>query len=202
MASLRFETFSPDGDTETSNSQEAAKQLAKAYRDGHAKGFIQGAEESAREHAEAQDQLRSQLIEALKDGQMTRQEAQASVTKSLFPLIDALVKALAPSLVDIGFPTELSDQLRKALEGRPNTKPVVRCAPDLVAPLEQSLSDWSGSFEVIPDTALTPHQAKIHWDDGFDHIDLDGCMTEIRQCLDRFSQSVAVDQEQEMSDVG
>lgn len=202
MALLQLETFSPLGATETSASQETAKLIAKAYRDGHAKGFQQGADESAREHAEVQDQLRGQLIEALRDDAMEQHAAQTAAVASLLPVIDAMVNTLAPALAEAGFAEQLTTHLRTALDHRPNLRPVLHCAPEAAATLQAALTDWPVASEVVEDNRLTPLEAKLHWDDGFDHIDLDRCLAEMTESIARFRQALAPDQNEDLSHVG
>ena len=202
MAALKFDTFTPDGVSETNREDDAATLIAQAFQDGHAKGFAQGCEESAREHADTQEQLRSQLIEVIKDHEQDHAQAQRGVITSLLPLVDNMVKTLAPNLAASGFMHELHEHLQAAIDSRPSAVPVITCAPELVSEIQAAFATWSGAFEVRGDNRMTPLEAQIRWDDGFDHIDLDRCLAELTQSIARFQQSLDINQDEELSNVG
>lgn len=202
MAALKFETFAPAGATETSASKETGKLLAQAYRDGHSKGFAQGSEESAREHADAQGQLTAQFIESLKDRELDHNAAQRSVITSLFPLLDAIVGALSPNLAEIGFLDAIRTSLSTALDSRPGAKPSLKCAPELVETVNKAFAEWQGEFEIVVDNRLTPLEAQVHWEDGFDHVDLDGALAEMKQCISRYLGAIEEPNDEELKNVG
>lgn len=202
MAALKFETFPPAGATESSASQETSKLLAQAYRDGHSKGFAQGSEESAREHADAQEQLTAQFIEALKDREIDHSATQRSVIASLFPLLDAIVTTLSPNLAEVGFLDLVRTSLSVALDSRPSIKPSLKCAPELVETVEKAFADWKGEFEIVVDNRLTPMEAQVHWEDGFDHIDLDSTLAEMKQSISRYLGAIEDINDEVLENVG
>ncbi|MEO0387180.1 MAG: hypothetical protein AAF281_06570 [Pseudomonadota bacterium] len=186
MPNVKLEVFTPGAEATEDRKRELARRIAEAYREGHGKGFAQGAEASAREHAEAQDQLRAQFVEALRDAQLTQSLAQREVIASLLPILEALTRALAPTLADAGFLAALEDRLRAALNTRPDPAPRVHCAPELEAGVRAALSQFSDRFELVPDTSLTPLEARLFWEDGFDEIDLDTCLDAMRDTIAAF----------------
>lgn len=202
MAALKYETFAPESGGQEATSVETARQVAQAYRDGHAKGFAQGAEASAREHADAQDQLRGQFIEALRDSQMTHSGAQQTILKSFFPVVEALVQSLAPKLATEGLFAQLLEHLETALEARPDIKPVIACAPELAAGVRSALATWDGKFDVQEDSRLTPLEASLNWDDGFDHINMDRALEEVSQAVSKFNTLIQTETDEDIKHVG
>ncbi len=183
MGNLKLEVFSPGAEMEMAKREHIAQKVAEAYREGHAKGFAQGSEASAREHAEAQDQLRIQFVEALRDAQMSYAEAQTAVVASLIPVVRALTEGLAPSLAEAGLITELERQLKNVLEARPDLVPRISCAPELAAGIKAALPHFSERYTVDQDPRLTPLEARLAWDDGFDEIDIEACLSEMRKAV-------------------
>lgn len=195
MAALRLDEFAPDrrDDTLVQHREAVARQVAEAYRDGHAKGFAQGAEASAHEHAEQQDQLRGQFIEAVRDSQMTHQAAQRLVVASLLPVFEKLVTALAPDLAAAGLASGLRRQLASALEMRPKATPRIACAPELASGLTGALAEWEGRYEIETDPRLTPLEARLHWEDGFDVIDLARSLAQMQTIIAGFRSAMQTD---------
>ncbi|MEO0912208.1 MAG: hypothetical protein AAFY59_04360 [Pseudomonadota bacterium] len=187
MTGLQLEVFTPGAEMEMAKREDLAQKVAEAYREGHARGFAQGAEASAKEHADAQDQLRAQFVEALRDAQIEQAEAQNHVLTSLLPLMLALTDTLAPALAEAGLVTALETQLKAALAKRPEAVPVISCAPELEAGIKSALQHMEGRFRVLPDLQLTPLEARLAWDNGFDEINLDACLAAMRAQIAQFA---------------
>ena len=203
MSSLKLEVFTPGASDIERRQEDIARRVAEAYREGHGKGFAQGAEASAREHAEAQDQLRSQFIEALRDAQLTHTLAQREVIESIFPLLEAMTETLSPILAESGLITELDALLRRALDSRPEIRPRITCAPELEKGVRLALSHFAERFDLEPDSRLTPLEARLHWDDGFDEINFQACLDAMQESITRFREATMTKPEtEELADVG
>lgn len=186
MSKVQLQVFSPGAELAIAQRESVAQKVAEAYRDGHSKGFAQGAEASAREHADAQDQLRSQFIEALQDGQASHQEAQARVIQSLGPLLGAMVDVLAPRLAEAGLKAEISAELETLMRTRPDVAPVLVCAPELAVGLKNVLEARGTPFHLREDPGMTPLEARIGWDDGFDTFDMSACLEAMKAKIDAY----------------
>ncbi|MEM8787759.1 MAG: hypothetical protein AAGE76_05825 [Pseudomonadota bacterium] len=145
--------------------------IAEAWNEGHAAGAQAGTEASAKAHADAQDRLRAEWIEVLRDLAQDRQEAQASVLRGIAPFVQTVIAGLAPRLAEEGLKDLVSDALADALRDRPEPVPVLRCAPEMAAALEPALAEFDGRYRLDPDPRLTPQEAELHWEDGFDALD-------------------------------
>lgn len=185
MASpLKFKDFSHGGSAFDAEPDDVETRIAQAYREGHEAGIKVGTEASALVHAEAQDRLRAELVEALRDHQQDRVAVQAQVLSGIAPLLRALIGQLAPALVSAGLTQQVSVAVTEALDSRPNTKPLIRCAAEAVPGLEPALQGWQDQVDLQIDSRLTPHEVQVHWDDGFDTIDLDRLTVHIQAILD------------------
>lgn len=187
---LRFQDFATDGSGGVvPHDADVEERIAKAYAEGHEAGVKAGAEASALVHAEAQDRLRAEVVEALRDHHQERVEVQAQVLAGLAPLLKTVIEQLAPLMAALGLPDQVDAALSKALETRPDPRPIIRCAAEVVPGLEPALGKWAGKYELKIDSRLTPHEVHLHWDDGFDVIDLDRTMDGILGAIEALIQS-------------
>lgn len=195
MCPIKLETFTPQDATPQASSEKIMRRIRTAYDEGHTRGFAEGAAASAIEHADAQDQLRSQFIESLNDQRLSHQEARHEVTKSILPTLHALINKLAPNLAKAGLPGIVEEVLNEAMQTAQETRPILRCAPDLAEGIRNALSDHEGSFEIAPDPHLTPLEARVIWDEGFTHIDLQRCIDSIDVGINSFAATLTETQE-------
>ena len=56
----------------------------------------------------------------------------------------------------------------------------------MVPALTGALQSFGGEFTITGDPSLTPLEAQIHWNDGFDHVDLGHTLQEISRALELF----------------
>jgi len=198
-ARLKLKVFSPQGEDPEDEKQVSEAEVEAARQAGFEAGFAEGAAASAEEHANAQDQLRAGFLEILRDGQMVRAEAQAQVMQGILPLVVSLVEHLAPTLARAGLAGHVETCLSRALSERPDLKPILCCAPEARAALERALVDWSGKYKFRTDPKLTPLEVELHWDDGFDRIDLasaiDAVLADIKRLAGDDAEDSAITQE-------
>lgn len=150
-----------------------------AYHDGYLAG------QAAATEATLADQtlLGSDLVEAISDARMTNEAARRHVTASLAGLVEALTDAIAPALAEAGIGAEIARLVARAVDAAPAARPRLRCAPEL-APRIAALLEARGldaSVEAAPQ--LLPREAELLWDQGFDRLDLDACIAQIRECI-------------------
>ncbi|MEO1292475.1 MAG: hypothetical protein AAFV62_06560 [Pseudomonadota bacterium] len=178
-----LEDFAPGatgtyGRTET----DPAAALQAAWSEGYEAGARQGAEAAAKEAEEDRQRVSAALVEAVRDLRLGHGEVQAQVIAGVAPLIAAAVGALAPKLALAGLADRAADAVAHALATRPNPIPILACAPESHAAVAAALAEANLEARVHEDPRLTPLEAEIRWDDGFDRIDL----TALLELLDRF----------------
>ncbi|MSU91779.1 hypothetical protein GE300_19570 [Rhodobacteraceae bacterium 2CG4] len=159
------------------------RQLAEAWDAGHAAGVQDGTEAAAKVHAEAQDQLRAALVEAIRDQRHGQLESQARILSGIAPLVRTLVARLAPGLARAGLADHVAEEVERALRERPDPAPTIRCAEESLPGLQQALAALGADCAVTADARLTPLEAQVHWDDGFQTIDLGGAVARLDRAL-------------------
>jgi len=167
----RLSTFVPKDSPTASLRDSEAQQAKAAYDAGYEAGVQAGAEAVARDFAERQDQLTAQFLELISDQRAERTEAQAQVLTRVAVLLETIVARLAPALARTGLAGRINDHVARALATRPDAMPEIHCAPDTVAALAPLVEMHPAQFRVIADPMLTPVEARVSWDDGFDRID-------------------------------
>lgn len=196
MSAFRFPEFSPTrgsksvtADPEAERADELERQLAEAREDGYRAGFLAGQAEATEAHLEEQGRLTSQIVEALCDAGMTNEAARMHVAASVAPLIEQIALAIAPSLAQVGMLGEIARIVGEAIDSAPDAKPRIRCAGELATPLRQLVEERHISAEIEEASGLMPLEAQIFWDQGYDHLDLEACVAQIREVLSsHFSQ--------------
>ncbi len=163
---------------------ELDRRLRAAWEEGHAQGVAEGTDAAARTHAESQTQLRAALIEALRDAAVTQQAAQAAVLAGIAPAVAQVVRELAPRLARAGVEERVAEALETALAERPAPAPVLRCAKEDAAGLEAALAHLDGAWRIEVDPRFCPLEAELHWDEGFDRIDLAAAVRALDAALD------------------
>ncbi len=102
---------------------------------------------------------------------------------SLAPTIEALASAISPALAEAGLGAEIVAVVERALVQAPAARPRLRCAPEIAGRIGKllAISATTPTIEEAPE--LLPREAQIFWDQGYDHIDLDACIAQIRACI-------------------
>ncbi|WP_112320722.1 hypothetical protein [Oceanibium sediminis] len=186
---LKLQEFLPgEGAHPAPDTPDIAAVRAEAFKEGYAQGSADGTKAAAEAHAEAQDQLRAALVERLHDQYLSRNEVEASILAGITPFVSALIDHLSPRLTQAGLADQVASAVAHALDARPDAKPILRCSEESLPGLQSALSDWVG-LKVVADPRLTPLEAEVHWDDGFDAIDLSGVLARIDAAFEAFAQN-------------
>jgi len=190
MTAFRLETFVPR--TGAPGSEDAVQARIDAARDeARAAGWLEGQAAATDAHLADDTRLSSELIEALEDARLTNEAARRHVMASVAPLIDRLFTAVAPSLADAGLIGEIERLAARALDAVPDARLRLRCAPELAPRVESALRERGVEGTVEPAPTLMPREARIHWDQGYDSLDLDACIARIGESLARHLQPPA-----------
>ena len=151
-----------------------------AYHDG----FLAGQAMATEAFLDEETRLTSDLVEALADARVTNEAARRHVAASLAPMIEALVDG------DRADPRRRRPRRRDRPPRRAGVPPRARrrgrgcvCAPELCDTVEAALRErgLAATLEEAPE--LLPREAQIFWDQGYDHLDLDACIAQVRACI-------------------
>ena len=183
MSAYRLETFLPaagpgrrqDGPASVASRPRARRPITEGYLEGQAAatdGFL-----------EEQGRLTTELVEAIDDARLTNEAARRHVAASLAPMVEALGAAVAPALAEAGLGAEIARIVERALIHAPAARPRLRCAPEVAERLGAMLAQMGLDAVVEAAPELLPREAQIFWDQGYDHLDLDACIAQIRACI-------------------
>jgi flagellar biosynthesis/type III secretory pathway protein FliH len=183
MNAFRLETFSPASGPVPVKVSPAERRLAVAREEAYQAGFIAGQSEATEAFLAEEARLTSELVEAIADARMTNEAARRHVAASLAPMIEALVAGITPVLADAGLGPEIARLVDRALAHAPEATPRLRCAPELAPRIGALLAERGLEATVEEAPELLPREAQIFWDQGYDHLDLDACIAEVRGCV-------------------
>lgn len=190
VRAVTFEEFSsgtPASPTETTpprlDAEALETLLAKARGKGRADGFAEGV---AMAEARAETELRMVLgtvMEQITDAGLMRQSVETEVAEAVERICTALFCAIAPSLAAAGYLAEVAAAVSDALRRAPDAKLVVVVPPAHGQRVSDALALEHLAVRVDEDPHLEGFAARIHWQDGFDAIDLDACIEEAKAAL-------------------
>jgi hypothetical protein len=181
MNAYRLETFAP---VSALRARPVAERRIEAVREeAWRSGFVAGQAAATEAFLEDESRLTSDLVEAIADARMTNEAARRHIALSLAPMIEALAAAVAPALADAGIGAEIARLVDRALAAAPEATPRLRLAPELAARIGKLLADRGLRATIEEAPELLPREAQVFWDQGYDHLDLDACITQIRGCL-------------------
>lgn len=186
MTSFRLQTFepgAPDRNQAAARAEEAARRLEAAREEIYRAGFIDGQAAATEAHVNDEARLTGELIEAIGDSGLTNEAARRHVAASLAPVVQGLFDALAPTLAEAGLASEIVGLVANAIDTAPNARPRLRCAPEVAVAVRTLLGERGLDAKVEEAPELLPREAQLFWDQGYDHIDLDACVTQIMECL-------------------
>lgn len=181
MNGYRFETFEPQA--RGRHPTAAERRLEADREEAYHAGFMAGQSMATEAYLDEQNRLTSALIEAIGDARVTNEAARHHVASSVFPMIEAIATAIAPALADAGLAQEIARLVERALAHVPEARPRLRCAPEVVETVAACLADRGLAATVEEGPDLLPREAELHWDQGYDRLDLDACLAQIRACI-------------------
>ena len=182
MSAYRLETFLPAAGPGF-RQDGPARRIEAAREKAYTEGYLEGQAAATDGFLEEQGRLTTELVEAIDDARLTNEAARRHVAASLAPMVEALGAAVAPALADAGLGAEIARIVERALIQAPEARPRLRCAPEVAERLGAMLAQMG--FDAVVEAApeLLPREAQIFWDQGYDHLDLDACIAEIRACI-------------------
>ena len=182
MSAYRLETFLPAAGPGF-RQDGLARRIEAAREKAYTEGYLEGQAAATDGFLEEQGRLTTELVEAIDDARLTNEAARRHVAASLAPMVEALGAAVAPALADAGLGAEIARIVERALIQAPEARPRLRCAPEVAERLGAMLAQMGLDAVVEAAPELLPREAQIFWDQGYDHLDLDACIAEIRACI-------------------
>ncbi len=183
MRAFRLEMIVPSVDPAREKAAAETALRAAAREEGYEAGYIAGQVAAAEANADEQARLTAAFVEAFADGQFTNEAARQSVLAVIGPLLVKLFSTIAPSMAQTGLPQEVAARVEAVLRAGPGPAPRIRCAPEVASVVGALIAsrDLPGMVEAAPE--LLPREAEIAWAQGFDRIDLDGCIADIHAAI-------------------
>lgn len=183
MTPYRLRTLSPAEDAARARALDIERRIAEAREEAREEGYLDGQAAAAAAYLADQARLNADLIEALADSRMTNEAARRHVAASLAPVIEHLCAAITPALAETGLFEEIIRLVARAIETAPAALPRLRCAPEVAPAIARVLKARGLDAEVRGDASLSSREARISWDQGYDHLDLDACVARIHAVL-------------------
>ncbi len=183
MSVFRLETFAPISGIGAQRIGPPERRLEAAREAAYRDGFLAGQATATEAFVEEEGRLTSELVEAIADARLTNEAARRHVAASLAPMVEALASAIAPALADAGLGAEIAGIVERALIQAPEARPRLRCAPELAGRIAALLAALGLEAGVEEAAELLPREAQIFWDQGYDHLDLEACIAQVRACI-------------------
>jgi hypothetical protein len=183
MSAYRLETFAPLSGPLRPRGDPVTRRIEAAREEAYRDGFLAGQAMATEEFLAEEDRLTAELVEAIADARVTNEAARRHVAASLAPAFEALAEAIAPALADAGLGPEVARRIERALAQAPAARPRLRVAPAVAGRIGALLArrGLDAAIEEAPE--LLPREAQVFWDQGYDHLDLDACIAQIRACI-------------------
>jgi hypothetical protein len=182
MSVFRLETFTP-GSGPPRAPADGHRDLEALREAAWRAGYVAGQAAATESFLADQALLTSELIEALSDARLTNEAARRHVAAGIAPMIEALCAAIAPALAHAGLGAELARVVERAIEAAPEARPKLRCAAEVAPGLRTLMAERHLAVDIEEAPELLPREAQVFWDQGYDHIDLDACVAQVRACV-------------------
>ncbi len=203
MSAFRLETYAPaDAGSGLRQPSPRDREIEAVREAAYRAGYLAGQAAASEAILDEQGRLTSDFVEALEDARMTNEAARRHVAASLAPVATAICTALTDVLAASGLAAEVAGRVEHALSTAPDARPRLRCAPELAATLRGILADRRLNAAVEPAPEMLPREVTLHWEQGFDRIDLEVCAEEIRACIERHLGAASEDNVEELRRYG
>jgi hypothetical protein len=183
MNAYRLETFTPASGPWRGRPNPIEQRVEAAREEAYHAGFLAGQAMAVEGFLEDQSRLTSELVEAIADARLTNEAARRHVIAGLAPMIESLAAAITPALAQAGLAAEIARLVERAVMQIPGARPRLRCAPEMVDTVAARLEERGLAAIVEEAPELLPREAQVFWDQGYDHLDLDACVAQIRACI-------------------
>jgi hypothetical protein len=117
-------------------------------------------------------------------------------------MIAALAAGGAPPPAEAGIGPEIVRIVGRALARAPGARPRLRCAPEVAGRVSALLLARGLDALVEEAPELLPREAQVFWDQGYDHLDLDGCVAQVRACIASHLERNSTDEDDDPRQLG
>lgn len=199
MSALKLEIFRPRTDEAEEDgylSPEAARDLRET---AYAEGVKAGAASASAAFEAEKIRLLGPILDALHRAERSQTEAHMAALSSLRPLLDTLIATILPPLAYDGLIAELRQLLVAAARSAPNASLTLYLAPENTEAIGAVLQDVPANFRISPAPELGALEAQLHWQDGFETIDLNQVLNAAHATCARFFARPADTDQSEMT---
>lgn len=201
MGAYQLETFDASTRPRGGLAEIQSDILEKEKNEAYARGFKDGVSVTRDAIETEKNRLFSAVAERANDLQIIHSEASHAVLASAAPLVDAILRTVAPHLARSNFQKVILEHVEAACRKASDGQMTVVVAPGQAALAEDLSAREEARIAVIEDASLGPYQANIHWDGGVDKIDVIRMVDDVGAALDAFLSGIGVSEE-EKNDVG
>ena len=184
MGVLKLESFSHD--TEIRKGIAKFESFDSLRQQSFKEGVKSGADAATSAFEAEKLRTLSPILEALNDLSFAQSEARHALMASLQPMIDTLVASVLPECAAQGLAAEISGVVARACEKSPHSQIIIHVAPDAVSAIQAMLAPAKADFTVEPDASLDALHVKIGWHGGYDEINLDAALKNVRAAVHNF----------------
>lgn len=206
MESVKF-TFDDDFSSDQSGGSYSNK-LQKVNDDAFVQGKEQGFSEALQSIEKNCETILTDISSSLALMISRHEEQIASMEKNAISLVLAIVKKLAPAIVNDRPLSEIENLVKECLRNNPlEPRIVIRVDEQMLPQLRKKIdslqteSDYSGQIVLISDTMSNLSDCRIEWIDGGAERDFESLMSAIEEKIEIFI-NAPTEQENEQSALG
>jgi len=189
MGVFKLETIRPDSDGSMTISGIRSELLEKERTAGYAQGFKDGVNVTRNALDEEANRTFMVIKEALQDAELTKEQAAASIFRSLAPLLEIVFETLTPRVLETGLLDQLEDKLKAIFRDGTGDDVQVEVSPEKVEIVQERLFAQGLKLSVKPNPSLTLDQVDVRWSEGIDRIDISSAKDQIFELVEQFISS-------------
>jgi hypothetical protein len=201
MTAFRLERLSP-AHAPTPAPSAVERRIDAVREEAYRLGFLAGQAAANESFLDDQGRLTSGLVEAIADARLINEAARRHVAATIGPMIAGLASGIAPALADAGLGPEIARLVERAVLAAPEARPRLRCAPEVAGRISALLAARGLDALVEEGPELLPREAQLFWDQGYDHLDLDSCASQVRACIASHLDRINMGEEDEPRQAG
>ena len=184
MTALKLESFSHDLEIRKGISEFESFEVLR--QNAYNEGVKNGADAATRAFEAEKLRTLSPILEALNDMAFSQVEARHALLASLHPMMRGLVSAVLPECARLGLSREIEAIVASACEKSPDSQLIIRVPTDAVSALTELLAKTKADLRVEGDATLDALHVNIAWQGGFDTLNIDAALADIRAAVDDF----------------
>lgn len=186
MGAFRFETIAPENSRGGGLSDLRSEILDRERNTAYAKGFKDGVNVTKDALEVENNRLMSGINEALSDINITTEQASAAVMRTLSPLIETVISHLAPTVLEQRL-IEAAEEALVAIHENIKVETVtIEVASQHAVSIGEVCARNGFDVRIKESPKLHDLEVRVHWADGFDHIDMEAARSQIIEKLNNF----------------